>query len=176
MEPALGILTQPPTMFPLCSHRGAGMVKREEPETAPTAITDEEVDAVLYEAKGDPREAIRMLRMTSQSGLRCRPARLPWVRERPPAVEEHLSALCCQRSIDRGLQAHCEVHACFAVGSYRSMGLAAMFGHSSATTLLAYSSMLACQSSGLLKGGLLGCWGHRTTRMEPPSARGTVHS
>jgi hypothetical protein len=37
------------------------MMKREEPEVAPPAITDEEIDAVLYEAKGDPREAIRML-------------------------------------------------------------------------------------------------------------------
>ncbi len=37
------------------------MTKREEPETAPPAITNEEVDAVLYEAKGDAREAIRML-------------------------------------------------------------------------------------------------------------------
>lgn len=37
------------------------MTKREEPEAASPAITDEEVDAVLYEAKGNPREAIRML-------------------------------------------------------------------------------------------------------------------
>lgn len=37
------------------------MTTHEEPEAAPPAITDEEVDAVLYEAKGDPREAIRML-------------------------------------------------------------------------------------------------------------------
>jgi len=37
------------------------MTKREEPEVVPPAITDEEIDAVLYEAKGDPREAIRML-------------------------------------------------------------------------------------------------------------------
>jgi DNA polymerase III delta prime subunit len=37
------------------------MTKREEPEAASRAIADEEIDAVLYEAKGDAREAIRML-------------------------------------------------------------------------------------------------------------------
>lgn len=33
----------------------------EQSEPATTPITDEEIDAVLYEARGDAREAIRML-------------------------------------------------------------------------------------------------------------------
>lgn len=33
----------------------------EQAEPTLTRITDEEIDAVLYEAKGDAREAIRML-------------------------------------------------------------------------------------------------------------------
>jgi hypothetical protein len=32
-----------------------------EPSEDPLAVTEEEIDAVLYEAKGDPREAIRNL-------------------------------------------------------------------------------------------------------------------
>lgn len=31
------------------------------PEPDPYHVTDEEIDAILYEANGDPREAIRML-------------------------------------------------------------------------------------------------------------------
>ncbi len=33
----------------------------ERPEPDPYHVTKEEIDAVIYEAKGDPREAIRML-------------------------------------------------------------------------------------------------------------------
>lgn len=32
-----------------------------EPAVDPLAVSDEEIDAVLYEAKGDAREAIRIL-------------------------------------------------------------------------------------------------------------------
>lgn len=32
-----------------------------EPAEDPLAVAEEEIDAVLYEAKGDPREAIRAL-------------------------------------------------------------------------------------------------------------------
>jgi hypothetical protein len=37
------------------------MTQRNEPEVATPVITDDEVDALLHEAQGDPREAIRML-------------------------------------------------------------------------------------------------------------------
>lgn len=33
----------------------------DRPEPDPYHVAEEEIDAVLYEAKGDPREAIRML-------------------------------------------------------------------------------------------------------------------
>jgi hypothetical protein len=33
----------------------------QEPGEDPLAVTDDEIDAVIYEAKGDAREAIRML-------------------------------------------------------------------------------------------------------------------
>jgi hypothetical protein len=34
---------------------------QQEPADDPLAVAEEEIDAVLYEAKGDPREAIRNL-------------------------------------------------------------------------------------------------------------------
>jgi len=37
------------------------MKQRDEPQATLPAVTDDEIDAVLHEANGDAREAIRML-------------------------------------------------------------------------------------------------------------------
>jgi hypothetical protein len=71
--------------------------QKPEPAEDPLAVTEEEIDAVLYEAKGDPREAIRSLirdlaimamdadAATSRGFLQ---GRFSAGRRRPPSVEE----------------------------------------------------------------------------------------